>query len=53
MSRLIKSEIRCVSLYLEEEYINHLISMRVQRILEEMKESEREIEEILEELENF
>jgi|GEM_PF-3086807 len=54
MSRLIKSEIKCISLYLEEEYINYLISRRIRRILEEMKEFEREIEEeILQELENF
>ncbi len=52
MSRLIKSEIKCISLYLEEQYIDYLISTRLHRILLEMRTLRNEIErELLEEFE--
>ncbi len=54
MTRIIKSEIKCISLYLEEQYIDSLIERRFHRLLKEMESLKDFLErEILEELENF
>ncbi len=50
MSRIIKSEVKYISLYLEGQYIDYLISERVHRILREIKELERELLEEIEEM---
>ncbi len=50
MTRLIKSEVRFVSLYLEEKYVEYIFERRFKRLLQEMEDAEREI---LEELMNF
>ncbi len=46
MTRLIKSEFKMVSLYLEGQYLECIIKRRVERILREMEEWE-ELEELI------
>ncbi len=50
MSRIIKSGSRCVSIYLEFEYLETIMKHHLSKITKEMKELEREIfEEIFNE----
>jgi hypothetical protein len=46
MTRLIKSELKMVSLYLEGQYLECIVEKRVKRILKELEEW-KEIEELL------
>ncbi len=40
MSRIIKSKIRFISLYLEEEYLNKIMEIRIKKFVKEIEEFE-------------
>jgi len=40
MTRLIKNEIRYISIYLEEQYLEEILELRIEKFIKEKKEFE-------------
>ncbi len=40
MTRIIKNEIKCISIYLEEQYLEEILELRIEKFIKEKKEFE-------------
>ena len=40
MTRIIKNEIKCISIYLEEQYLEEILELKIEKFIKEKRELE-------------